>query len=81
MNEYDILICRLLYEWLQTKDKQFSDAVYYVDRSHWQHNQDDVFGTFEALEVRVEYRTYVKLRRELLEILNLFGKEISNYTK
>lgn len=37
MNEYDFLLTKMLFDWLETKDRQYTDAVYYIDRSHWQH--------------------------------------------
>ena len=74
------LFVRLLLQWLDTKDAEYSNAVYYVDKQYWWQGYD-VFGCYEALESRIRLDTFAQLAAELRRIISLFGGSVSNSTK
>lgn len=79
MSEKELFVWLLL-QWLDTKDAEYSNAVYYVDKQYWWQGYD-VFGCYEALEVRIRLDTFAQLASELRHIISLFGQDDSNYTK
>jgi len=71
MTEKEIFV-HLLLQWLETKDVQISNALYYINRSHWWQGYD-VLATYKALEAKIRIEAFGEFAGELRDIIAKFG--------